>query len=503
MKYEEFKKIIEEVKIIDKKFYDKMVENYDKVNIDLLFEKYIMDSSVEDNDDKFNRISYYMENVSKGIEQNVFEEFDIDKYDNGDNYVSGQSLYNIYLNDIKGLPLFTVEEEKAIFTKLSIVEKEVIKKEITINSINEKMEYFGYEFTIKNNNNVNGLKEKINYLLNKRMEVIEIYGDFASDIIVKIDNLIEDIKLYCNKEKIIEDIMSANLRLVISVAKHYIGHGLSFLDLIQAGNLGLRKAVEKFQVDRNYKFSTYATWWIRQGVTRFIADNSRTIRVPVHLHEKFLKFKNLCAQLEFELNRFVSDEEALYYFRENIKQELIHSGNLNPTEKDINEKCGFLDIENLRLLRRFDCSSGAIVSLDSKVDEEKDNYLVDFLEDNSSSVENIVMDRMLKNYVSEFFLSLSEREQIVIILRFGLKLNDYFTFDKFKSLFKNNNYNDKMLSFFYVEHSERPRELTLEEIGGLFDLTRERIRQIESKGMVKLYRKARKYKCLSREKSFF
>ena len=256
-------------------------------------------------------------------------------------------------------------------------------------------------------------------------EKMNEYENAGEQSAVRADEIVEWNKAIKAGDRAKKRLAEANLRLVVSIAKRYVGRGMLFLDLIQEGNLGLIKAVEKFDYTKGFKFSTYATWWIRQAITRAIADQARTIRIPVHMVETINKVKKVSSQL-------------------------LHKNGHDPTAEEIAEELD-MPIDKVREIMRV---AQEPVSLETPIGEEEDSHLGDFIEDSDAPAPaDAASHTLLKEQLEDVLSTLTPREKKVLELRFGL---------------------------------EDGRNRTLEEVGKEFNVTRERIRQIEAKALRKL-----------------
>ncbi len=357
--------------------FDKILENLEQNNVDVL-----RITEVDDVDDE--------EIILTEEDEVDVENIDLSVPDG----VSIEDPVRMYLKEIGKVPLLNAEEEIELAQKME-----------------------------------NGAvaKEKI-AILEKRLE--NLTGEEANDLKEEIQKLKIELDTGDEAKKRLAE---ANLRLVVSIAKRYVGRGMLFLDLIQEGNLGLIKAVEKFDYRKGYKFSTYATWWIRQAITRAIADQARTIRIPVHMVETINKLIRVSRQLLQELGR-------------------------EPTPEEIAEEMS-LPVERVREILKI---SQEPVSLETPIGEEEDSHLGDFIQDDNVPVPaDAAAFTLLKEQLIEVLGTLTEREQKVLRLRFGL---------------------------------DDGRARTLEEVGKEFNVTRERIRQIEAKALRKLRHPSRSRK---------
>jgi RNA polymerase primary sigma factor len=346
-------------------------------------------SSIENNFDDIEK--EFSDNDLLYFDSENQEEQDLEDIDN-ESYAKlieqSDDSVKMYLKDIGNIPLLSIEEEIEL-AKMIEVGEEVQKYKKTL------------EIELDKEPTIEQIAERMNLTTSQVKEIMD------------------------NANKSIKKLARSNLRLVVSIAKKYLGRGLQFLDLIQEGNLGLIKAVEKFDYKKGFKFSTYATWWIRQAITRAIADQARTIRIPVHMVETINKYKKLNRKLSQELGRKPSDEEMA--------------------------KAMDITLDKYREIIKI---SQEPISLETPIGKEDDSRLGDIIEDRDSEVSaNSVANELLRRDITRVLKTLNPKEQEVLIMRFGL---------------------------------DDGKQKTLEEVGQAFGVTRERIRQIESKALRKL-----------------
>ncbi|MDD6490878.1 MAG: RNA polymerase sigma factor RpoD [Firmicutes bacterium] len=376
LEYQEIVDFFADIPLGEEQF-DKIIETLEQSNVDIL--RITEEDDVDD------------EEIILTEEDEVdVENIDLSVPDG----VSIEDPVRMYLKEIGKVPLLTAEEEIVLAQKMEA--GAVAKEKIAV--------------------------------LEKRIGTVDEQEE--AEIKAEIKELGSDLEAGDEAKKRLAE---ANLRLVVSIAKRYVGRGMLFLDLIQEGNLGLIKAVEKFDYRKGYKFSTYATWWIRQAITRAIADQARTIRIPVHMVETINKLIRVSRQLLQELGR-------------------------EPTPEEIAEEMS-LPVERVREILKI---SQEPVSLETPIGEEEDSHLGDFIQDDNVPVPaDAAAFTLLKEQLVEVLSTLTDREQKVLRLRFGL---------------------------------DDGRARTLEEVGKEFNVTRERIRQIEAKALRKLRHPSRSRK---------
>ena len=365
------------------RYFEKDSEEYRTVILELEHKGIEIINPIDEEDD----FPEDEDNIDIPHEDLVEEEIDIENFDILPSTIKYDDPVRMYLKEIGKIQLLTYDEE----TRLAgvIVDGNIAQEQL--NSIEEE----GYEIPESD-------LEKLRELVRK--------GEVA-------------------KNKLVE----ANLRLVVSIAKKYVGRGLQFLDLIQEGNMGLMKAVEKFDSGRGFKFSTYATWWIRQAITRAVADQARTIRIPVHMVETINKLVRVQRQLVQELSR-------------------------EPSPEEVADRMG-IPVEKVQQIQKI---AQEPISLEAPVGEEEDSSLGDFISDPTAlDPYEYTAQEMLKKELNEVLQGLTDREEKVLRMRFGLLDG---------------------------------RQRTLEEVGREFGVTRERIRQIEAKALRKLKHPSRSRK---------
>ena len=419
--------VIEEVEVIeDEEFIEEASESVEEPKVNELFEE---------------RLKSLLKLAKK--KKNILDPSDIDKHFEGVSMSEEEYDRLQEFMDSNNIDVFRPMEDEDLITDdelgLMMDEASVVEAEIDMDI--DKIDLSG-ELGIDTDDPVRMYLKEIGKvpLLSADEEIefakkMEIGEEAKRKLLEKGDN-ISDRERKSLEKKILEGenskkkLSEANLRLVVSIAKRYVGRGLLFLDLIQEGNLGLIKAVEKFDYSKGYKFSTYATWWIRQAITRAIADQARTIRIPVHMVETINKLIRVSRQLLQEYGREPTPEEIADYMK--------------------------MDVARVREILKI---SQEPVSLETPIGEEEDSHLGDFIPDENVPIPvEAATQTLLKEQLDEVLGTLTEREERVLRLRFG--------FDDGKAR-------------------------TLEEVGKEFNVTRERIRQIEAKALRKLRQRSR------------
>jgi len=415
--YQEVLKTFQDMDLEDEK-YDLITAYLESKGIDVLNLEEDQDDVPDlDDDDHVDDDEVPNEELEMIEQEELDGEDDLDAHGVGD-AINIEDPVRMYLKEIGKVPLLTADEEVAIAKRMEngdIAQKmlDTIFADVAdgdTERVTTEDEFWKY---LRNEEQREEADEKKPFLLGRnKQELKEVVAD---------------------GEEARKKLAEANLRLVVSIAKRYVGRGMLFLDLIQEGNLGLIKAVEKFDFRKGFKFSTYATWWIRQAITRAIADQARTIRIPVHMVETINKLVRISRQLLQELGR-------------------------EPTPEEIADRMN-IPVERVREIIKI---SQEPVSLETPIGEEEDSHLGDFIQDDNVPVPaEAAAYTLLKEQLQEVLGTLTEREQKVLRLRFGL---------------------------------DDGRARTLEEVGREFNVTRERIRQIEAKALRKLRHPSRSRK---------
>lgn len=425
MNYNEFLDIINDNNF-NKNEYDKLVKEYGYTLIQKYFSKFI-DSNLSEED--YEKCKFYLD-----------DELSRETYDLSYTSISSEAQY---LQEIGRIPLLSPNEERELLVKSVNVRKK-------LKLLEEK--YNVKTFIKKYGKNLDDLDVK-----NKNVKLLKQYLTLNKEYNILVNKLTE-----------------SNLRLVASVARRYKGNNVDFLDLIQEGNLGIKEAIDKFDIEKGNRFSTYAMWWIRRRIVREIHLNSRLIKLPVNKHELYYKIKKASDLFEKETGRVASSKELLYYI-----QKKVSDGSLNNSKYFEN-----LTTEKIEGIKKI---FQGVTSLNIKVGKDNDNedsYLEEFIvDDKQDSVEDIVLKSSISDEINEFLNVLTPRFKLIIILRFGFSLRKYMSYSEFLNCFNEKKHNESFYEKLYNFICVSKRTYTLEEIGQMYNISRERIRQMEAKAL--------------------
>lgn len=448
MNYNEFLEIINNNNITEE-LYIMIKEKLGSEKTKIYFEKYM--DTCEFEETAYEKCKYFLE---EHIELN---NTNYDYVYNG--YVDSSTQY---INEISQIDLLSPDEEKEILTK--IID---LKEQLTL---------------IENKNNINELQDKygkdLNYLLTLKKD--------NSEKKEELNILINYLCLKKEHSKLINLMMEANLRLVIHVAKYYKLNTRDYLDIVQEGNLGLKEAIIKFDFEKGNRFSTYATWWIRQRIIREIQKNSKDIRIPCHVQELRHKIKKLTELYQEEYELEPTDEELFRFIKDGIKDGAI-------------KNCILLEDLSIDQLKDLKKSFVTYTSIYTKVGEEDDTELLDFIPDEDVKLENIVIKNSIQDSIKSFFSTLDIRYKMILVLRFGFSLDKYLTYEEFLSCIKEKTMDNAYYEKLYKELSTKMKVYTLHEIGNVLSVSRERVRQMEAKGLRLLRNKNNRENILQRD----
>lgn len=473
MNYEAFRKLIEKKTKITQEDYEKMTRRYGGKIIAEMFEKYLNDESVKEDQLKFDRTSYYVELTSKDTESL--------KTENAQGDIYSEDMLRMYLKEISSSEVLSPEEEIELFSEVQAGRDYIKSIDFNYDNVLEYLKTIG--FTALNSNKVYEAEDGVEYL----KQYISTLDINSTEEIAFNNKVLEELYKYSEYLKVRNKFVDCNLKLVVATAKRYANKGLDYVDLVQEGNIGLMRAIEKFDVNMGNKFSTYAVWWIRQSITRGIADKARTIRLPVHVIEKYLKITAFEKALAEKLNRVPTDEEVVENYRQMVINNLKAEGHKNPTNTQINSRA--LTLESYKSIKEYGLTP---TSLSKPVGDEGDSTLEEFIPDSKFEDGKTERQMAYEDVFKAVLPTLSPREQVILAARFGLKFDEYIPFDVFTDCLRSYNkynhvgYDKKYIFDFYSQLDKTEEEHTLDYCGRKLGITRERVRQIEASALRKL-----------------